>query len=38
MNLAADPDYADVLARHRQYLREWVKTNNDKIAEGYLIK
>jgi len=37
-NLAADPAYADILARHRQYLREWVKTNNDKLAEGYLIK
>lgn len=37
-NVAADPEYADVLARHRQYLREWGKTNNDKLAEGYLIK
>jgi arylsulfatase A-like enzyme len=37
-NLAADPAYADILVRHRQYLREWVKTNNDKLAEGYLIK
>lgn len=37
-NFVADPEYADVLARHRQYLCEWVKTNNDKLAEGYLIK
>jgi len=36
--LAADPAYADVLARHRQHLREWVKTDNDKTAEGYRIK
>lgn len=37
-NLAADPACADVLARHRQYLREWVETNQDKLAAGYLIK
>lgn len=37
-NVAADPEYADVLACHRQYLREWVETNSDKLAEGYLIK
>jgi len=37
-NLAAEPAYADILVRHRQYLREWVETNNDKLAEGYLVK
>ncbi|MBM4093291.1 MAG: sulfatase [Planctomycetes bacterium] len=37
-NLAADPAYADVLARHRQYLREWVESNHDKLATPYLIK
>jgi len=37
-NLAADPDFADILARHRQYLREWVETNHDKFAAAYLIK
>jgi arylsulfatase A-like enzyme len=37
-NFATDPAYADVLARHRQYLREWVETNNGKRAEGCLIK
>ncbi len=37
-NLAADPAYADILARHRQYLREWVETDHDKLAEGYLVK
>jgi hypothetical protein len=26
------------LARHRQYLREWVETNHDKLAAPYLIK
>ena len=28
-NLAADPAFADILARHRQYLREWVETNQE---------
>jgi arylsulfatase A-like enzyme len=37
-NLAADPAHADILARHRQYLREWVETNQDKFAAAYLIK
>jgi choline-sulfatase len=37
-NLAADPAYADILARHRQYLREWVETNHDKLGAEYLIK
>jgi hypothetical protein len=37
-NFAADPVYATVLARHRQYLREWVKTTNDKLAAAYLAK
>jgi choline-sulfatase len=37
-NLAADPAYADVLSRHRQYLREWVEANHDKLATPYLIK
>ena len=37
-NLADDPAYADVVARHRQHLREWVETNHDKIAADYLIK
>ena len=37
-NLAADLAYADILARHRQHLREWIETNQDKIAAAYLIK
>ncbi len=37
-NLAADPAYATVLTRHRQYLREWVETNHDNLAADYLIK
>lgn len=37
-NLAADSAHADILAHHRQYLREWVTTNHDKLAEGYLVK
>ena len=36
--LAADPAYADILARHRQHLREWVETNHDKLAAAYLLK
>jgi hypothetical protein len=27
-----------VLASHRQFLREWVVTNQDKLAEGYIFK
>jgi len=37
-NLAADPAHAEVLASHRQFLREWVVTNQDKLAEGYIFK
>jgi choline-sulfatase len=37
-NIVAEPAYAGVLARHRQYLREWVETNHDKLATPYLIK
>lgn len=37
-NLAADPAHADVLASHRQFLREWVATNQDKLADGYIFK
>ena len=35
-NVAADPAYAEVLARHRQYMSEWVKENHDKIAAEYI--
>jgi len=37
-NLATDSAYADVLAIHRKYLREWVEINHDKLATPYLIK
>lgn len=37
-NLAADPACSDVLARHRQLLREWVETNHDQLAASYLIE
>lgn len=37
-NLAADPAYAEVIAQHRRYLREWVEMNQDKITAEYLIQ
>jgi choline-sulfatase len=37
-NLATDPAYAAVLSRHRQYMREWVESNHDKLADAYLSK
>jgi hypothetical protein len=37
-NVAADPAYADMLARHRQYMREWVEANRDKTAAAYVLK
>jgi len=37
-NVAADPAYADVLKQHRQFMREWVETNHDKIAAAYLVR
>ena len=37
-NVAADPSYAKVLEQHRQFMREWVEANRDKIAAAYLIK
>lgn len=36
-NLAADPAQTTELTRHRQLLRQWVITNQDSIAQTYLI-
>ncbi len=35
-NLAADPQYKDVLDRHRKLLAQWSKRSNDKEAEPFL--
>jgi len=37
-NVAADPAYADALKQHRQFMREWVEANHDRIASTYLVK
>lgn len=36
-NVAADPAMAEVLKQHRAMMREWVTTNRDALAEGYVI-
>ncbi len=35
-NLAGDPAYRRVLARHRQFLRQWAAKNEDEKAASYL--
>jgi hypothetical protein len=37
-NLAADPAHADILARHRRLMREWVAWNRDTTAAAYVVK
>jgi choline-sulfatase len=37
-NLAGDPAFAETLARHRGYIREWVESNQDKLASPYLVR
>jgi arylsulfatase A-like enzyme len=37
INLAVDPDYNDILKRHRAILNSWVKKTGDPIASKYLI-
>lgn len=36
-NLAGSPEYQSILAEHRQYMREWIKSNQDTIAAAYII-
>ena len=36
-NLAVDPQYADLLARHRRRLREWYDENGEKLDEKYIV-
>jgi len=36
--VAVDPAYAEVLARHRQFMREWIVANHDTITASYVIK
>jgi choline-sulfatase len=38
VNVAGDPEYADVLLKHRGYMREWVELSRDAIADQYIIK
>lgn len=35
-NLASDPDYKDVLDRHRKILAQWSKRSNDKESAAFL--
>jgi hypothetical protein len=35
-NLVDNPKYRDVLATHRKFLKEWIKTSNDKDGLKYL--
>lgn len=37
-NLAYEPKYQEIVARHRQFLREWVESNDDTLAKEYLIR
>lgn len=34
-NLAAVPEYADALHRHRRYLTQWIKDSDDKDARSF---
>lgn len=37
-NIAEKPEHAEVLAKHRQFMREWVASNQDTVAAAYIIK
>lgn len=36
-NLVAEPEYQSILTQHRQYMREWVRSNMDSIGAAYII-
>jgi choline-sulfatase len=38
LNVAGDPEYAEVLFQHRGYMKDWVKRSRDVIAEAYIVK
>jgi hypothetical protein len=38
INVAGDPEYVEVLLKHRGYMKDWVKQSRDAIAEAYIVK
>lgn len=37
-NLVASPQYAQVLAAHRSYLQDWIRTSGDEAAKPFAVK
>jgi choline-sulfatase len=36
-NLAVDPQYAQALAQHRQWLRQWYQENGETLAQQFIV-
>jgi choline-sulfatase len=36
-NLVSTPEYKDVLIRHREYLRHWIRVSRDRQAESFAV-
>ena len=37
-NLASDPEHKEALARHRRYLKDWVKQSGDKEGRAFVVQ